>query len=798
MRNLLDQHLYRIFTSCLLHISGLIFLCSWLNLKTHNFYIILLALSVTIFIRVVDRFKKQPILYVSLCGVIIVIATLMRKSKFSIGKEFSEYYTWLADLRSGIANESLKYTLLTIFLAAILIGIPIYLLQQNFILRAAGALALLCGLITLGVIQYDVSKLFTSCLLTYCLLIVTEFYYRKLYEKRGLPSSNAMTHLIPVFSLVLLVILFFPTSKEPMKWKFVKKVLTNIADSTKGLTARINVWFNPEDAEYLVQFSGYSEDGGIGGDIDISTKKVLTVSFDEIIEGGFYLRGNEKNTYTGSGWEDSKYNFDNKYKINEYKMDTLELYYALARAGILENSDIKNSYIDDQTMTIVFEDTFTNSVFTPFKTRYIDSKGFEYSEKDGNLRFKKLKGDGTEYSVQFTAMNLGSEKFHSFIKNQEKYQYQSREDKIEDIVITNLIRDSFPSVGMLPNDIVTLMSDYQGYVKQTYGALPDSIPLRVKELTEEITGSYDTDYEKCKAIEGYLQNFSYTLSPNRLKEGIDVVDYFLFEKQEGYCTYFATAFAVMARSIGIPTRYVQGFYISSDSLVSQKTYLVTQADAHAWSEAYIQGVGFIPFEATPSYQVSGYLPWKEKVKASNDNKSNLSYEDISPEENYQEIEDIDEFAISDEDSVKGDRSDTYFYGGVIIIGLFCIVIVSIVSYFLIRITKARYRYRKADSNMRIHIVMMQILNMLEYLAYKRRLDETLMEYFLRIDDCKYLQKEKVNVILDTYMRVRYHNEITESKVEQEFVMLKERMLQEIKKEIGFFQYAVLYLKAGLF
>ena len=79
-------------------------------------------------------------------------------------------------------------------------------------------------------------------------------------------------------------------------------------------------------------------------------------------------------------------------------------------------------------------------------------------------------------------------------------------------------------------------------INQSYLSLPDTLPDRVKALALEITKDAKTDYEKLLAIEAYLQTLTYTLTPGSIPKNEDAVDYFLFETQEGYCTYFATSY----------------------------------------------------------------------------------------------------------------------------------------------------------------------------------------------------------------------------------------------------------------
>jgi len=95
-------------------------------------------------------------------------------------------------------------------------------------------------------------------------------------------------------------------------------------------------------------------------------------------------------------------------------------------------------------------------------------------------------------------------------------------------------------------------------------------------------------------IEAVLQKFHreeyfYTLRPPAL--GRDPVDEFLFETQQGFCEHYASAFAVMMRAAGIPARIVLGY--QGGELNPVGNYLIVrQADAHAWTEVWLEGVGW--------------------------------------------------------------------------------------------------------------------------------------------------------------------------------------------------------------
>ena len=122
---------------------------------------------------------------------------------------------------------------------------------------------------------------------------------------------------------------------------------------------------------------------------------------------------------------------------------------------------------------------------------------------------------------------------------------------------------------------------------------------KVHDLAVQVTAGKDNPYDQAQAIEAYLRsNFTYTLTPNTPPRDVDPLSYFLFTSKQGYCEYFATAMGDMLRSLGIPTRLVNGYGPGSFDEKLQR-YVVRESDAHTWVEAYFPHYGWIPFEPTP-------------------------------------------------------------------------------------------------------------------------------------------------------------------------------------------------------
>ncbi len=157
------------------------------------------------------------------------------------------------------------------------------------------------------------------------------------------------------------------------------------------------------------------------------------------------------------------------------------------------------------------------------------------------------------------------------------------------------------------SELRTASSDYSPDILLNYLQLP-AVDGRVVALAREITASADNNYDKAASVERYLRtHFGYTLQlPGTVPH--DPVANFLFERKQGHCEYFASAMAIMLRTLGIPTRVVNGFRTGEfNDLTSQ--YLVRASNAHSWVEAYFPGYGWIAFDPTPAASQSVRTGW---------------------------------------------------------------------------------------------------------------------------------------------------------------------------------------------
>jgi len=159
---------------------------------------------------------------------------------------------------------------------------------------------------------------------------------------------------------------------------------------------------------------------------------------------------------------------------------------------------------------------------------------------------------------------------------------------------------SYTVTSSVPNATVEQLrdagTDYPEAVRERYLQLPESTPQRVADRTATVTADAETPYDVAAVIGEHLESqkgYSTSVPP---PEG-NVADELLFEREEGYCVYFATTMVTMLRSQGIPARYAVGY--TPGQRVAEDEWVVRGLDSHAWVEVYFPDYGWIRFDPTP-------------------------------------------------------------------------------------------------------------------------------------------------------------------------------------------------------
>ena len=330
-----------------------------------------------------------------------------------------------------------------------------------------------------------------------------------------------------------------------------------------GVTPKLpdSVLENESPASLTPENIVFSDSGSLGGPVKLGNALVMEVLADNSV----YLGAAYMDTYTGRSWILSEKDTllpvpeqDGIYRTSEYSDELYSNQTELVKNGIgrKRNVLVRMGYVR------------TNHVFTPpFRNSLYINSGYVpiFADSGGAITAENPFPQNTIYTQEFIDWGYSLDKFADILR------------------------------ALPPNDAL-----YYAEMEK-HLALPDDLPKRVRDLAEEITEAYTSDYDKIKALEKYLTEYTYTTEPPNVPAGRDLVDYFLFDEKRGYCVYYASSLAVMGRSIGVPTRYVEGFAVSG-SKNAEDLFAVRESDAHAWAEVFFSEFGWVIFEATaPRY-----------------------------------------------------------------------------------------------------------------------------------------------------------------------------------------------------
>lgn len=312
--------------------------------------------------------------------------------------------------------------------------------------------------------------------------------------------------------------------------------------------------------------SGYSsDDSSLGGQLALDYTPVMSVAAPQ----RSYWRGETRSLYTGEGWILS--NVERRTPLSSVSTGT-----SFPQDPVLDPSQLKTVEV---TQTITMAD-LGKEFPVLFGAYAIDRvKSVTYAGAEPGL-------SPLQWSSRLSELRWIRDGRHTYPVS---YTIASKVPVVNEAALRQLPLELSNRAGL-----------------EEYLRLPETLPSRVTELALQVTQSGMNMYDKAKLLEQYLSaTYPYTTTPDLSKgESRDFVDRFLFEIREGYCDYYSTAMAVMARSIGIPTRWVKGY--APGEANGDGSYTVRNSDAHSWVEVYFPGYGWIEFEPTSGFSLPTY------------------------------------------------------------------------------------------------------------------------------------------------------------------------------------------------
>lgn len=297
----------------------------------------------------------------------------------------------------------------------------------------------------------------------------------------------------------------------------------------------------------------------LGGDRELSDTPVLISSQDLL------LRGQALEVYTGSRWEDSAEVNNGNFRFESVfwqgrRRDAFGLRMPRDTGGTLPK-DVMTGVDADLRAYRNFR-----SLFLPYRPETVDigrEVGVLYFNMQGEAYWDRAPKNSAEYRVQGSTWALRDPDFDKNMLFLEKALTHYGED---------------PGLEE---------------ARERCLQLPETLPGWVGDLALELTEDRGSPYARAAALRDWLgDNCEYTLTPGPADPEEDFVAGFL-TRRRGYCTYYASALTVLCRCAGVPARYVTGYGMTPDG----QRYKATQATAHAWTEIYLENIGWVPVDA---------------------------------------------------------------------------------------------------------------------------------------------------------------------------------------------------------
>lgn len=569
-------------------------------------------------------------------------------------------------------------------------ALAVSVISQSLALQGCLIGAQTAGLVILAILQKPLPGLCISVMLSAFLFFLVELTFHD-PQKR-----NEALGLLPLFTAAALLLWILPKSEEPLDWTWAKNAYASLQDTIKSQAVSL-AYLLEDQNQFSFSDTGYGNAGKLGGFLLKGEQEQLHI-YGNGTKNPLYLTGAVYDVYTGQDWQPAPPGTGHPLRTGGHPPEN--------RGGSIPTQDRLLDALSHSVYAHQQEELLSSCLIS-VEYRFIKTADLFHELHTANLYgqlppfqentpwvMEQAQGKGFTYRVTFWEVNEESNEMKALLR-QQAWQENTVWDEI------------------------SLREESQIY--QTCTQLPEDLPSRVYELAHTIAADADNDYDRMAAFARYLSDYTYTTNPPVCPEGQDFMDYFLFDSKSGYCTYFATAMAVLGRCEGIPTRYVKGFMTTDTCKNSSMDVTLTGQDAHAWTEAYIAHVGWVRFDGTPGYGEFHPDRWVPAEAANIDQKGNPYLQDAAPSASSEPVSAVQK---------SSDHWDISFLlkplGTLLAGGILCLLLLWLLN------TLRRRRYAAADPGEKLRIQLKRLLQLGKLQGAPLKEGETLQSYQRRI------------------------------------------------------------------
>ena len=576
-------------SSLILYLFGFLLLWEWIRpveqlTDTSNVWVFLLFLLIALFL---DYIGLHYMIRFILKGGVILFALYMLYYTETLGpfqslsimiEEF--FYNFSVMLQRDWPELT---NMFRSFLFFVLLWLMTYLIQYWLINRRQIFVFFLMTLIYITVLDtftpYNAEWAIVRTVVSGFLIMGILTFYREL-EKEEIKKGKAYTRkwMIPLISFLFASFgLAYAAPKADPIWPDPVPFITSLNEESGG---------SPTAG---IRKIGYGEDDSNLGGPFLPDNKVV---FEAEMEFRHYWKVETKDVYTGKGWVPSA---EGEEKI-PFSMG--------------EETPIE-SFVDNGNVETTEHSSFVQMLSTYPHVMY----PLGVTTVDGDRQYS-MELNPTLEKIETPSSNPGFVTDYSVSYERPSYS------------VTALSASNNENHGL----------DSEFY--ERYTQLPDNLPQRIHDLAAEIVANSDNWFDQIREIERYFSRSGYIYDQRDVAipgPNDDYVDQFLFHTRRGYCDNFSTSMVVLARSAGIPTRWVKG-YTEGEMIASgtddRNRYEITNNNAHSWVEAYFPEVGWVSFEPTQGFTNSVQY----NFDMNDDNNSSQQQEETPDQPNAPELD----------------------------------------------------------------------------------------------------------------------------------------------------------------
>lgn len=400
------------------------------------------------------------------------------------------------------------------------------------------------------------------------------------------------------------------------------------------------------------------------GSLKPQGKEALSVTMSQ--PESYYLRGFTGSKYVGTGWEDTD---------SEKRWESRDLFYWLHTDGYYGQEALALAAqalgSQEETYTIEIQNLGASSKYC-----YVPYELLDTSNDLLHLGDQKIGDEGL-----LTVGEEGSRSYHYQALTNQVIHYPT--------LAAKLLNQE--ELSQEEQDYQKLESYYNAYVYDTYLDVPVSIQSVLQDMLGEVTieaGDKHGSYTQARQNILYALTADFTYSEELTSDwnGSDFIYEFLKINPTGYSVHYASAAVMMFRYYGIPARYVEGYLVTPsdvDNMTAGQPYTLDDSHAHAWVEYYQDGIGWLPFETTPSYL--NVMERAEDFQDISGMSGEQTEEDQEEEENQEE----------EEDQAEEEKEIDWFQVLMVILLLLLIALLLLLLAFLIWVIWKRQQSKKA-------------------------------------------------------------------------------------------------------